>query len=69
MPEPNLPPLNLDSVDLDVLRDSIPEMPDLTREALSAYSLRPQDVEIMVVSMTSLVRKKYVSRLGSDLTK
>lgn len=55
MPEPNLPPLNLDSVDLDVLRDSIPEMPDLTREALKAYNLRPQDVEVMVVSMIFVI--------------
>lgn len=51
MPEPNLPPVNLDSVDMDALRESIPEMPDLTRDALGGYNLRQQDVEIMVVSI------------------
>lgn len=51
MPEPNLPPLNLDSVDMDAIEESIPEMPDLTREALSSYDLRQQDIEIMVVSL------------------
>lgn len=51
MPEPNLPPLNLDSVDVDALRDSLPEMPDLTRDALNHYNLRQQDIEILVVSV------------------
>lgn len=50
MPEPNLPPLYLDSIDIAAVRDSIPEMPDLTREALSTYNLRQQEVEIMVVN-------------------
>lgn len=50
MPEPNLPPINLNSVDMDALRESLPEMPDLTREALNSYNLRPQEIEIMVVS-------------------
>lgn len=50
MPEPNLLPLNLDSIDMDAIRDSIPEMPDLTRDALSSYNLRQQEIEIMVVS-------------------
>ena len=50
MPEPNLPPLNLASIDMDDMRTSIPEMPDLTRDALSSYNLRQQEVEIMVVS-------------------
>lgn len=50
MPEPNLPPLNLDSIDMDAIRESIPEMPDLTRDALSTYNLRQQEIEIMVVS-------------------
>lgn len=49
MPEPNLPPINLNSVDMDALRDSLPEMPDLTREALNSYNLRQQEIEIMVV--------------------
>lgn len=49
MPEPNLPPLNLASIDMDAIRTSIPEMPDLTRDALSSYNLRQQEVEIMVV--------------------
>ncbi|XP_031620064.1 glutamyl-tRNA(Gln) amidotransferase subunit B, mitochondrial [Contarinia nasturtii] len=48
MPEPNLPPLNLDSIDMDAIRDSIPEMPDLTRETLSGYNLQQQEIEIMV---------------------
>lgn len=51
MPEPNLPPINLNSVDMDALRDSLPEMPDLTREALGNYNLRQQEIEIMVVSI------------------
>lgn len=50
MPEPNLPPLNLDSIDMDAIRDSLPEMPDLTRSALSSFNLRQQEIEIMVVS-------------------
>lgn len=50
MPEPNLLPLNLDSLDMDAIRDSIPEMPDLTRDALSSFNLRQQEIEIMVVS-------------------
>lgn len=49
MPEPNLLPLNLNSIDMDAIRDSIPDMPDLTRDALSSYNLRPQEIEIMVV--------------------
>lgn len=53
MPEPNLPPLNLDSIDMDAMRDSLPEMPDLTRETLNRYNLRQQQVEIMVVSCSS----------------
>lgn len=50
MPEPNLPPLSLDSIDIDAMRDSIPDMPDLTRDTLSSYNLRQQEIEIMVVS-------------------
>lgn len=50
MPEPNLPPLNLASIDMDAMQTSIPEMPDLTRDALSSYNLRQQEIEIMVVS-------------------
>lgn len=54
MPEPNLPPLNLDSIDMDVMRDSIPEMPNLSRDALSSYNLKTQEVEILVVSTRPL---------------
>lgn len=50
MPEPNLPPLNLASIDVDAVRDSIPEMPDLTRDTLSRYDLKQQEIEILVVS-------------------
>lgn len=49
MPEPNLLPLNLNSIDMDAIRDSIPDMPDLTRDALGSYNLRQQEIEIMVV--------------------
>lgn len=56
MPEPNLPPINLNSVDMDALRDSLPEMPDLTREALNSYNLRQQEIEIMVVSVSIKLR-------------
>lgn len=51
MPEPNLPPLNLDSIDMNAIRDSIPEMPDLTRETLRNYNLRHQEIEIMAVGI------------------
>lgn len=50
MPEPNLPPLNLNSIDMDAMQDSIPEMPNLTRDTLSSYNLTQQEVEILVVS-------------------
>lgn len=50
MPEPNLPPINLNSIDMDALRDSLPDLPDYTREVLSSYNLQQQEIEIMVVS-------------------
>lgn len=51
MPEPNLPSINLNTLDMNALRNSLPEMPDLTREALGSYNVRPQEIEIMVVSI------------------
>lgn len=54
MPEPNLPPLNLNSIDMEAVRDSIPEMPNLTRDALSKYNMRQQEIEIMVVSKITM---------------
>lgn len=51
MPEPNLPPLNLDSIDLNELKDSLPEMPDLTRDILKNYNISTQCTQILVVSI------------------
>lgn len=65
MPEPNLPPINLNSVDMDALRDSLPEMPDLTREALGNYNLRQQEIEIMVVS--TWIRFTFSNRISSSI--
>ncbi|XP_055322881.1 glutamyl-tRNA(Gln) amidotransferase subunit B, mitochondrial isoform X1 [Sitodiplosis mosellana] len=78
MPEPNLPPLNLASIDIDAIRDSIPEMPDLTRDALSSYNLRQQEVEIMVkytnllnlfLSVVQKDSSKEVKNLATTLLK
>lgn len=66
MPEPNLPPLNLDSIDMDAIRDSIPEMPDLTRDALRIYNLQQQDIEIMVVSANFMKSLRFVSHFFGD---
>lgn len=49
LPEPNLPPLNLNAVDLDALRDSLPEMPDVTRDVLKKYNVNPQMTQVLVV--------------------
>lgn len=49
LPEPNLPPLNLSAVDLDALRDSLPELPDLTRDVLTKYNVNPQTTQVLVV--------------------
>lgn len=54
MPEPNLPPLNLNSICLDDIKDSLPEMPDNTREALARYDLPLQHIEILVVRIVSI---------------
>lgn len=50
MPEPNLLPLNLNFIDVEAVKNSIPEMPDSTREALQQYSLPAQNVVVLVVS-------------------
>lgn len=49
MPEPNLLPLNLNSVDLESIKLTIPEMPDSTRETLEKYDLPAQNVVVLVV--------------------
>lgn len=53
MPEPNLPPLSLNSVCLEDIRDSLPEMPDNSRKALADYDIPLQHVEILVVNILS----------------
>lgn len=54
MPEPNLPPLNLNSICLDDIEGSLPEMPDNTRGALARYDLPLQHIEILVVRILSI---------------
>lgn len=53
MPEPNLPYINLDSLNMDDIKDSLPQMPDLSRDMLKNYNLRHQETEILVVCILS----------------
>lgn len=50
MPEPNLLPLNLNKFDVDKLKLSIPELPNVTRNHLiSKYGLDIRKISILMV--------------------
>lgn len=61
LPEPNLPPLNLNSVDMDALRDSLPEMPDLTRDFLKKYNISTQCSQNLVVGISFFFKTNHLS--------
>lgn len=75
MPEPNLPPLNLIEFDLDAMRESLPQMPNDTRNALAEYNLHATVVESFVKHANLLqlffkvasIDNSYATNLAADL--
>ncbi|KAI0722383.1 Glutamyl-tRNA amidotransferase B subunit [Cerioporus squamosus] len=48
MPDPNIPPLLIDSTYIDAIRQRMPELPDATRARLLAQGLSQRDVEVLM---------------------
>ncbi|RPD66881.1 Glutamyl-tRNA amidotransferase B subunit [Lentinus tigrinus ALCF2SS1-7] len=48
MPDPNIPPLLIDSTFIDAIRQHMPELPDATRGRLLAQGLSQRDVEVLM---------------------
>lgn len=50
MPEPNLLPINLNVLDINKLKSSIPELPDATRiDLMTQYNLDIRKTSILMV--------------------
>lgn len=51
MPEPNLPPLSLKCIDLNRIKNNMPELPEQTREHLRTFGLPIATIETLIVSI------------------
>lgn len=51
MPEPNLPPLIINALSIQQIKNGLPEMPNDTREHLKKYNFPIATTETLVVSI------------------
>lgn len=54
MPEPNLPPLTLDTHSIGELKNELPEMPNDTRKQLNKYELSVVTTETLKVNIDNV---------------
>ncbi|THH14303.1 hypothetical protein EW146_g6012 [Bondarzewia mesenterica] len=67
MPDPNLPPLLLDSAYIDGIRSTMPELPDETRARLLTQGLTQRDVDVLM-TVDSGREVRFDGELGQGAT-